>query len=126
MSSFEVFLDDEQSLVRIVATGEFCQSDGENVITTARQTAAEKNYNILYDMRAATTNVAFINWYTMPRNLEVFKNQKAHKIKAAVLASQSDKALDDYRFYEIVTANLGFKLRVFLDEAEAVEWLTAS
>lgn len=126
MSSFEVFLDKELKLVRVVVKGEVLQNDGENIITTARETAAEHDYNILYDMRAATTTVTFANWYSLPRKLEVFNKNNARKTRAAVLVSKTDKALEGYRFYETVTDNLGFKLRLFFDETEAFQWLAAN
>lgn len=124
MASFDVILDDDCRLVKIIANGIFLQADGEAAITKARLLAAERNYNVFYDMRNATTKVAFSDWYTMPRNLEVFKGNTTRQVKAAILTSIDDPALDDYRFYETVTANLGFRLRVFLEEAEAIEWTT--
>jgi len=126
MAFFEVIIDDERRMVKIIASGVFFQEDGEKLISTARRAAAERNYNVLYDMRNATTEVAFANWYTMPRNLDVFKGDATRKVKAAILTLETDKALDDYRFYETVSANLGFRLRVFTTETEAIEWTTAN
>lgn len=126
MAFFEVEIDDVRRLVKISASGVFFQEDGEKLISTARSAAAERNYNVLYDMRDATTKVPFASWYTMPRNLEVFKGDTTRKVKAAILTLETDKSLDDYRFYETVTANLGFRLRVFTDETEAIEWASAN
>jgi len=123
MSPFDVFLDSERQLVKVVASGELFQSDGEKIITAAREKAAENNYNILYDIRNATTTVAFASWYRLPRDLDIFKNPKTRQIKAAVLVSQTDKALEGYKFYEVVTENVGLKLRIFFEETEALEWL---
>lgn len=123
MSSFELFLDHARHLVRITAFGEFYQSDGEKMITTARLTAADHKYNVLYDIREATTTVNFSRWFTLPRELEVFKNRKARNVKAAILASKQDKAVKEYKFYETVTANLDINLRIFFDEKDALEWV---
>ncbi|MGC2238095.1 MAG: hypothetical protein WA584_18180 [Pyrinomonadaceae bacterium] len=123
MSSFEVFIDAELRLVKVTAFGEFFQKDGEEIITTARKAAAEHDYNIIYDMRQATTTVAFASWFNLPRNLDVFKDIEPWRTRVAVLASKQDKALNDYKFYETVTGNLGLKIRVFFEETEAMKWL---
>ncbi|HEY0461184.1 MAG TPA: hypothetical protein VGC97_18760 [Pyrinomonadaceae bacterium] len=126
MDSFDIYLDDATRLVKVVVMGEVFQNEGERVVKTARETAAKHNFNVLYDIRAATITVPFANWYTLPRELEVFKTVTARQTKAAVLVSQTDKALEDYRFYETVADNLGFKLRVCFEETEALEWLSSN
>jgi hypothetical protein len=123
MNSYDITLDPENQIVKIKAYGELFQKDGEEIITAARLKAAEHKYNVLYDMREATTTVNFASWFELPRKLDVFKNAATRSVKAAVLASNTDKAVDDYKFYEIVTDNIGIKIRVFFDEAEAVSWL---
>lgn len=123
MNSYKIELDHTRHLVKITANGELLQSDGEAIITNARKQAAENNYNILYDMRNAITKVKFASWYHMPRKLDVFKDMKSRNVKAAIVVSNTDPALSEYKFYENVTQNLGFNLKVFLDEAEAIKWL---
>ena len=122
-SSYEVLLDHENFLVKITAFGELYQKDGEEIITVARTTAAEYGYNVFYDIRQATTTVAFASWFHLPRKLEVFKDMKTRRVKAAILASKQDKAVGDYKFYETVTQNIGIQLRVFFNEDEALTWL---
>ncbi len=115
MSSFGVSLDHELHLVRITASGTLYQKDGEKIITTARTAAAENNFNVLYDIRHATAVVSFASWFKLPRELDVLKNTKTRNLKAAVLASQNDKAVEEYKFYETVMANVGLNLRVFFN-----------
>lgn len=124
MSAFDVFLDHERHLVLVTAVGQLTKQDGEEIISTARTLAAEYSYYLLYDIRQATLKIDLASWYNFPRKLEVYQNLKTRMIKAAVIASPDDKALEDYKFYEVVTANLGIRLRFFFDEHKAVEWLT--
>lgn len=126
MSNFEVSVDHELKLVKIIVTGEIFQEDGEKIITVARQTAAEHSYSLFYDIRQATTTVPFAQWFNLPRNLPVFQNPQIRKLAAAILVSPNDKAVEDYKFYEVVTNNLGIKLKIFFDENEAFEWLKAN
>lgn len=123
MNFFTISLDNNQRLVIIKAEGVLHQSDGEKIITEARTAAAENDFDIIYDMRQATTKVNFASWFHLPRKLEVFKDVKAHSIKAAILVSEKDKALKEYNFYQTVTQNLGFNIKIFLSEDEALEWL---
>lgn len=126
MSDFQVYVNHELKLVKITAAGELLREDGEKIITVARQTAAEHSYNLLYDIRLATSSISFARWFHLPRTLPVFQNSQSRNIAAAVLVSPDDKAVIDYKFYEVVTANLGFKLKIFFDENEALEWLRAN
>ncbi len=123
MNSFDIFVDHNLKLVKITATGELFQADGEKIISLARETAAEHSYHVLYDIRQATTTVSFSSWFHLPRELEVFQKLPTRKVKAAVLVSAGDKAVEDYKFYENVMENLGIPLRVFFSETEALEWL---
>jgi hypothetical protein len=123
MDSFDILLDDDLRLVKVCVTGDVSESDGRNVISTARELASEHNYNILYDMREAITNVPFAGWFRIPRELDVFKTSNAKIIKAAIIITRTDNELKGYRFYETVTYNLGFRIRIFFDENEAMDWL---
>ena len=108
-------------LIRVTAAGEMFQADGERIITAAREASAENKYDILYDI--SVTTVPYASWFSLPRELGVFKEFQCMAFKAAVLASQSDKAVDDYKFYELVTGNIGLRIRLFFEENEAIEWL---
>lgn len=123
MPKFDIFTDDRLRLVKVVAQGELFQGDGEAIISAARTKAMENKYDILYDIRQATTTVLFSSWFELPRKLEVFQEEESWNVKAAILASPDDKAVDEYRYYETIIAELGFKLRVFFNEDEALKWL---
>jgi hypothetical protein len=119
---YTITLDTENGIVRVVALGELSKELGEEVITNARTTAAEHQYQILCDVRHAEIKVSLADWFFLPRTLAVFRNIKIRTIKAAVLISPGNHERI-YGFYETVTHNSGMNLRVFLDEQKAVEWL---
>lgn len=122
---YTITLDTENGIVHVVARGELSKELGEEVITKARTTAAEHQYQILCDVRHAEVKVSLADWFFLPRTLAIFRNVKMRTIKAAVLISSGTHE-SIYGFYETVTHNLGMNLRVFLDEKEAVEWLKES
>ena len=123
MSSFDISLDREKRLVRVKVFGELHLKFGEELITTARTTAAEHRYNILYDLRETQTIVSYADLYNLARRLDVYSNPATRRIKAAIILSPEDKAVEDYKFYELVTDNVGLQLRIFFDEDEAGEWV---
>ena len=121
--SFKVFLDDTNKIVRLTAIGIIDHPILENMIDTARKTAVEKEYNILYDVRNAQTKVSFGDWFFIPRNLEIFKDSRSQKAIAVILASTEDKGIEGYKFYTTVLGNLGYKIRLFYEEDDALNWL---
>lgn len=123
MNSFEVFLDDTHKIVRLTATGVIDYPILEKMIDTARKTSVENGYNILYDVRQAQTKVSIGNWFFIPRNLEIFKDSRSQKSIAVILASTEDKGIEGYKFYTTVLGNLGFKIRLFYEETDALDWL---
>ena len=123
MDSFNISLNHELKLIRVTAAGEIFQADGERIITAAREAATKNGYDILYDIRQATTTVSFASWFNLPRKLDVFKDLSVWRFKAAVLASPSDKAVDDYKFYQLVTGNIGLRISLFFEEKVAIQWL---
>ncbi len=121
MSQYDISQDDDLKLVRVTAHGEFSRALGVKVITAARLRAAETGYNVLYDFRDTVTRVAMIDWYDLPRRLDVLRTAEARSAKVAVLyPAHSAK---DYQFYEDTAANAGLTVKIFQDEAEALAWL---
>lgn len=107
MDSFEVFLDDTRKIVRLTAAGIIDYPVLEKMIDTARRTAVETGYNILYDVRQAQTKVALGNWFFIPRDLEIFKASRSQKAIAVILASTADKGVKGYKFHTTALGNLG-------------------
>ncbi len=95
MNSYEILIDAENRLVKVVAVGQLLQADGEKIISQARAEAMKNGYNILYDIRKATTKVELADWFHLPRKLQVFKDVKARQIIAAIIASKYDKDVSE-------------------------------
>jgi hypothetical protein len=124
MAQYQISLDDNLKIVRVIVYGDLPQPLGEEIITKARLLAAEHAAGILYDVRQATPRVPFSRWFFMPRELEVFKKGPTRDIKAAIVIPGEGE--NEYRFYETVTSNVGLSVRIFLDQGEAEEWLSSS
>lgn len=123
MVSYTIEIDNDVQLIRVEVFGEILQNDGERIITEARTAAGENGYDIVYDMRRSNTKVSILDWFRLPRNLDVFMQAKARLIRAAVIISKDDESLEEYRFFETVTRNLGFSLKIFFNEEDALVWL---
>jgi hypothetical protein len=122
---YTITLDHERGLVRVYAQGEFDGKLGEELITNARKKAAEHQYNILCDVRESRAVVSLGDWYFLPRRLAAYKNRETRTVRTAIVVS-TGRQEKVYRFFENVTSNLGLKIRIFLHEEDALEWLVVS
>ena len=125
MLSYKIEPIDELWFVRVEVRGEFDRESGTKIITEARTLASDKNFNIFYDLRGAVSKVQLSDWFLVPRTLEVFQHKNARLTSVAVLLSRNDKTIDQYNFFETVTGNLGFRLKLFFEENDALDWLAA-
>ncbi len=123
MVSYSIKLDNDLQLVRVEVIGVLNQTAGKQIITEARSAASENGYDLLYDMRRCAIKVSISNWFRLPRDLDVFKQAAARLVKAAIVISKTDKAIDEYIFFENVARNLGFSLKIHFTEDEALPWL---
>lgn len=120
--NYSISLDEKNGLVRATARGELTKELGEKIITEARTLAAEYQYLIYFDVRDSEAKVSLADWFYLPRKLSVFKQEGMRAMKVAVLISPG-KHERSYSFYQTVSSNLGFNLRIFLKEADALAWL---
>jgi hypothetical protein len=121
MGDYQVLADDALKLVRITVQGDVPKSFEHEIITEGRKLATEKGYGILCDVREASDQVTLTDWFHLPGELDVLKQAPTRGVRAAVLVAPD--ALEEYRFYEDVAANVGLMLKVFLDEQEAIAWM---
>ncbi|MFH1312418.1 MAG: hypothetical protein ABIJ00_04245 [Candidatus Eisenbacteria bacterium] len=117
---YAITLDKERCIVRLIVHGEIAKDVGERIITQARTTAAENQYNILCDVRQARVKASFADWFYLPRKLAVF--QKTRAVKTAILITSGQQE-EEYKFFETVTHNLGIGHKIFLQEDDALDWL---
>lgn len=123
MNSFEVLLDEKRNLVRLTAAGIIEYSSLEKMIDAAQKAAVENKFDIIYDVRQTQTKVPLANYFFIPRNMEIFKDSRSRSVSVVILASVKDRSIENYKFYATVLSNLGYKVRVFYEEAEAINWL---
>jgi hypothetical protein len=119
---YTITLDHEQGLVHVIAQGEFDLESGGELITDARENATEHQYHILCDVRDSRAKVSLADWFFLPRRLAAYKNTKTRRIKTAILVTPGRQE-SVYRFFETVAVNLGLRIKIFLDEEDALGWL---
>jgi hypothetical protein len=121
---YTVLLNHEQGLVYVIAQGDFELKTGQELITDAREKATETQYHILCDVRASRAKVNLADWFFLPRRLAVYKNMKTRRIKTAIVVNPGRQE-NVYRFFETVASNMGLRIKIFLREEDALEWLEA-
>lgn len=125
MAEYSITTDDERRLILVDVSGKIVKSEGEKIITDARTLAGERSYDVVYDMRGSYYSAVQISdWFRMPRKLDVYKSANSRMVKAAIVVSEDDKSLDQYRFFETVSKNLGFAFRIFFSLDDAFFWLS--
>lgn len=119
---YTITLNHEQGVVYVLAQGEFDFKSGEELITDARKQVAEHQYSIFCDVRESRAKVNLVDWYYLPRRLFVYRDWKTRRIKTAILVGKGRQE-NAYRFFETVANNLGLRIKIFLREEDALEWL---
>jgi len=123
MSDYSIRKDDQLRLVRVNVQGKLDKNLGYEIITKARKKAAESGFSILCDVRGVDHHVALADWFYLPRKLEVLQKNPTRNVNVAVVITQESS--QEYDFYQNVAENVGLTFRVFMDEEEAIRWLTA-
>jgi len=119
---YTITLNHEQGVVYVLAQGEFDFQLGGELITDARKQAAEHQYHIFCDVRESRAKVNLADWYYLPRRLFVYRDWETRTVKTAILV-EAGKQENVYRFFETVANNLGLRIKIFLREEDAREWL---
>lgn len=84
--------------------------------------AGEQNCNrFLVDERDATFESSISNIYSWSEDMDEGGITRANKV--AFLYSDSPANRSDYRFFETVSRNRGYNIRIFDDQLKAVAWL---
>lgn len=88
------------------------------VVRTARENQTNR---FLLDDTEFDTQVSTLSIYELPKLYDEAGFSMQDQI--AVVISPDDTGLDDYRFFETVCINQGFKVKLFFSLEEAYQWL---
>lgn len=119
---YTITLDHERRLVYSKAEGEIDKALGQELITKGREKAAEYQYNILCNVQNSRATVNLVDWFFLPRTLKVYRDDQTRFFKAAIVANKG-KQENAYRFFENVAFNVGLRIKIFVCEKDALEWL---
>lgn len=127
MSPYDFETDEKHKLIRVRAWGKMSKKEGTKAIVEARRLAMEHGYDLLYDIREMELEgVSLADFYYLPREQGVFSQPDSRKAKVAIIVSEQMDKITDYKFYEDVTQNLGFSVKIFTGFVEAENWLFAN
>ena len=120
---YKIDLDQDRKVVIVTVQGKISNKSGKEVITNARSSAEEYGYNILYDLRETELSISVADLFHLARNPEVLGNPKMKYVTRVAILSVPDDQNSNYNFYETTAHNAGLRVKVFMDEEEAYEWL---
>jgi hypothetical protein len=111
-------IDESKQIIFVTITGNVHEKEASVVGILMRMKAIELNYGLLFDFRLSTNHITVGQAYFW---FDRYYDAELKKVKTVHLINQSD-----YHFFEFVqttSKNRGAKLKVFTNEAEAIEWL---
>ena len=120
--SHEVRADEGRRLVLAVAGGRLEAEEVARMVSGARELAAARGWNILYDLRAVQPGAMLADLFWLPRRLPALTAPGAGRTLIACL--HTPQFADLARYWETTFRNAGLQARAFEDEAAAVAWLT--
>ena len=116
-------VDTAQRVVRVLVSGKFDAAEAPRMTTDARAAAAESGLHLLYDIREARAGkLENTDLFWLPRNVPALKDPKASRVRVATLYIECQRPIVE--FWENAFRNVGLNARGFLDESDAIAWLT--
>lgn len=122
MAEYELTLDEERKFLRATVRGDLAKAQGRNLVVDARTRAAKVGYGILWDVRKANLQVKLADFFLLPMELKELQACSTRSVSVALLIPLHAK--DSYQFYEDVASNVGLNVKIFVDENEAITWLS--
>jgi len=115
------------SIIKIKFEGNITLNETKEIFSESLQIANEQNcFLFLSDYREAIMKLSTFEIYELPKilsNVFVASKIPVHRLKRALVVA---KDLEDYRFFEVVTANQGQNVKLFQDLDEAKKWLLSA
>jgi hypothetical protein len=110
----------DKGIVLMETVGTFTREDSDRMVEEVRAMKLDpKQVGILIDHRAAIIKFATLQIYNLPATY--LSVDQADQFRIANVFKQIGT---DERFYETVCRNWGYRVRVFTDYDQAVQWLT--
>lgn len=121
---YTIDFNPDLQIIEIKFQGNIVLEEVEKIFSASMQMAKERNcFLFLSDYRNATMKLSTLELYELPDLLtSIFSPAgiPAYKLKRALVVA---KDLEDYHFFEVVTANRGQHTQIFQDMDKAREWL---
>jgi len=119
---YSISVDERRHLVIVVVEGVVDAGVAMPMVTEARNQAAGRGFNILYNFHAAVPGdikAGDVFWF--PRRIPALATAAARRTRIALLypAAQGEFA----RFWETTFQNAGLNARAFEEEGAALAWL---
>ncbi len=120
---WKIKLHRDFNIIETTFDGDMQKEELGNAVTASIQAVLEnKSARLLADCTGLTGGHSLFDLYENAGNIPVTFMQK--EFREAVLMPTSAGARGNVEFWETVTTNLGFKVKIFENRDKALEWLT--
>ncbi|GMR08278.1 MAG: hypothetical protein BMS9Abin26_1283 [Gammaproteobacteria bacterium] len=118
-----IAVDDEQQLILVKASGHLNGKNAEKTALRSRELALQHGYGVLLDYLDLRLDASIIELYEFPRSNPIVTDKARKGVRVAVLIARGED-VDNWRFYEATSRNMGVNVKVFIeDEATARVWV---
>ena len=112
----------DENIIHIVTSGQATVEELDKMAKQAKETSEQTGSTLfLIDHRKTTVKLQTIDIYDRPEYLDTIEFPRQSQI--AQVCHESE--LKNFQFFEVVSQNRGYMVRVFMDINKARQWLLA-
>jgi hypothetical protein len=117
------FLEDRK-VVETKFTGDLEPIEVRDAVVASLDIATKNDtYLYLADCTRLKESGSLLDIYELGKFIETLAPDR--KIKEAVIIPKTNRAVGDLKFYETLTVNRGFNVRLFEEREEGLQWLVS-
>ena len=120
----EYIVLDDLSIVRININGVMDIDVLNQIVDKSSKLPKVAGYSRVYDFRNCVVAMNVLELYQFPRMSKHMQSIRSKVMKVALLARNGNE--DKIKFYETTAVNVGFNIKVFSDDNEAIKWIVSN
>lgn len=115
-------LHDGEKILEVVYSGIVSAAELRSFIAESIKIAVEQNFlKVLTDCSKLEGGHFISDNFETVNKYETIKG--IHKFREAILAPENEGAMELVKFYELACHNRGFKVKLFTERGNAIQWL---
>jgi len=123
--AWKIQVDPEMGFIHTVYSGTLTERDvKESTVEALALAPGDGPRLFLTDVRDAESRLSTLDIYNVPKQWDALRADRRNKL--ALVVPGDKKIWSDAQFYETICNNRGWNVKVFAEQAPAIDWLTGS